>query len=157
MPSSLDVEGGPRVAPVAVDAPPSLPPNAAKPADRTFWALAQGRASGLEVEQAVLIDPSGYVIDGSTASVWAVFGTKLVTPSSPPAIHGVGRMVIEELAPKLGFTVESRAFDYDELVRADEAMLSNATGGAVAVRHRGGPISAALAHEFRQLYAGEDD
>jgi branched-subunit amino acid aminotransferase/4-amino-4-deoxychorismate lyase len=144
--SSLDVPGGPAIVPVTVRALPTLPPHAAKPADRGYWDGPQRLAHLRGGDQAVLVAPDGAVVDGGTATVWAVLGDVLVTPPAPPAIAGVARrLILRELAPLLGLATEVRPLPLEELLSAEETLLSNAVGGIVAARGRGGPVASELA------------
>lgn len=145
-PSSLDVPGGPVVVPVTVQELPTLPPHAAKPADRAYWDGPQRLAHLRGGDQAVLVAPDGAVVDGGTATVWAVLGDVLVTPPAPPAIAGVARrLILRELAPLLGLATEVRPLPLEELLSAEETLLSNAVGGIVAARGRGGSVASELA------------
>ncbi len=148
-PSSLDVPGGPAIVPVAVAALPQLPPRAAKPADRSYWDGPQRLAHLRGGQQAVLVTADGDVVDGGTATVWAVEDGVLVTPPAPPAVAGVARRaILRELAPALGLQTEVRPLPLDELEAADEVLLSNAVGGVVAAAGRGGPIADRLRDAF---------
>lgn len=149
--SSLDVARGPVIEPVVVRALPTLPRCAAKPADRAYWDGAQHLAELRRAHQAILVTAEGDVIDGGTASVWAVIGGTLVTPPAPPAIAGVARRVIlRELAPALGLRADVRPLALEELLSADEVLLSNAIGGVVAARGRGGPLGERLRSAWRE-------
>jgi branched-subunit amino acid aminotransferase/4-amino-4-deoxychorismate lyase len=151
--SSLDAVHGPVTATVRVDGAPPLPPGAAKPADRSTWDEAARRARQLGAHQAILVDADGLVIDGSSATVWAVFGDELRTPPAPPAVAGVARRFILLEAPALGLKVRVQPLASAGLDEADELMLSNAFGGVVAVRGRGGPVTARLAGELTRAWS----
>lgn len=148
-PSSLAVPGGPAIVPVTVRALPALPTAAAKPADRSYWDGPQRLARLRGGDQAVLVTPAGEVVDGGTATVWAVRGSTLVTPPAPPAIAGVARrFVLADLAPALGLACEVRALALDELLAADEIVLTNAIGGVVPARGHAGPVGTGLAEAW---------
>ncbi len=152
-PSVLAVEGGPLVVPVHVQAPAILPSGAAKPEDRGFWNDAHARAVQNGGDQAVLFDDDGWVIDGSTASVWAAIDGKIATPPAPPAVAGVARGWLLDNARDLGLEVEERPIRLSELDGAEEVFLTSALGGAVAASGRGGPRSAAISAAFRALWS----
>lgn len=153
-PSSLDVPGGPVIVPVTVREVPTLPPHAAKPADRGYWDGPQRLAHLRVGDQAVLVAPDCAVVDGGTATVWAVLGDVLVTPPAPPAIAGVARrLILRELAPLLGLATEVRPIPLEELLAADEILLSNAVGGVVAARGRGGAVASELAAAWLRVLA----
>jgi branched-subunit amino acid aminotransferase/4-amino-4-deoxychorismate lyase len=150
--SSLDVPGGPMAVAVDADGAPPLPTGAAKPADRTWWDEAQRRARALGGDQAIITAPDGRVIDGGTASVWAVFGGSLVTPPAPDAVAGVARAFLLDACARAGVPARVADLDLASLDAADELFLTNAFAGAVAVRGRGGRVFAAVAEEFGELW-----
>lgn len=150
--SSLDVPGGPVVALVEVDVPPLLPQGAAKPADRSCWDDAQRRARASGGDQAVLVALGGRVLDGGTASVWAVLDGELVTPPAPGAIAGVARAFVLDQCACAGVPVRIEALDAAALEKADELFLTNAFAGAVAVRGHRGPVFEAVAQAFARLW-----
>ncbi|MHB1323763.1 MAG: aminotransferase class IV [Coriobacteriia bacterium] len=150
-PSVIDVPGGPRIA--FVTAPvPHLPPGAAKPADRGQWDRAFEKVCG-EADVAVLVASAGGVIDTSHATLWVRRGGSLLTPPSPPALAGVSRGVVFELAPALGYEVIEASLTPAEVDSADEVVLTTAVAGARGVRGRGGEAASALEAAFDRLFA----
>ncbi len=143
-PSSLAVEGGPRLVAVEVAGPPGLPLGAAKPAARRAWDRAHRAARLKGGDQAMLVGPGGAVIDGSTASVWIREGRRLLTPPAPPAVAGVMRAVVFDLAPGCGFGARAEPLTAARVWAADEVFLTNAYGGIVPVRERDGEARRAL-------------
>jgi branched-subunit amino acid aminotransferase/4-amino-4-deoxychorismate lyase len=138
--SSLDVPNGPLVARVDIDELPPLPQPAAKPADRTWWDAAHKRATDLGVHQAIMVDGDGLVVDGSTSAVWiSREGGALVTPPAPPAIPSVSVAFIRAHAGAAGLTLRVEPVTWGQFEAAEETFLSNAFGGVVPVRGRGGP------------------
>ncbi|MDZ4654961.1 MAG: aminotransferase class IV, partial [Coriobacteriia bacterium] len=121
-PSMISIAGGPTVA-LVPSAEPHLPPGAAKPADRSFWdaALSLARVQGAHV--AVLVSADERVLDTSQATIWAVRGTRLLTPPSPPALAGVSRGFVFDIAPSLGLAAESTELSPHDLDAADELVL----------------------------------
>jgi branched-subunit amino acid aminotransferase/4-amino-4-deoxychorismate lyase len=150
--SSLDIPGGPLAVVVEADGVPVLPRGGAKPADRTWWDDAQRRARAFGADQAIITAPDGRVIDGGTASVWAVFGGVLVTPPAPDAVAGVARAFLLDACARAGVPARVADLDLASLDAADELFLTNAFAGAVAVRGRGGRVFAAVAEEFGELW-----
>jgi para-aminobenzoate synthetase/4-amino-4-deoxychorismate lyase len=149
-PSTLAVRGGPLAVPVTVAGPPELPPGAAKPADRGVWDAAQREAG--PGAQAVLVLSDGTVVDGATASVWVRRGDALLTPPAPPAVAGVARAVVLDLAAGCGYAASAATLALADLDTADEVFFSNALAGVVAARGRGGPACAALTAAFEREF-----
>jgi len=152
--SSLDVPGGPVAVAVEAEGTPPLPLGAAKPADRSWWDEAQRRARAAGGDQAIIVSPDGHVLDGGTASVWAVIGDDLLTPPAPAAVAGVARAFLLDACSRVGVPARVAELDVGSLERADELFLTNAFAGAVAVRGRGGRVFAAVAEEFSELWSG---
>lgn len=144
-PSSLAVEGGVRIAAIETAVTPELPAGAAKPAGRCFWDRAHTAARLKGADQALLHLPDGTLIDGSTATLWLVQDGVLATPPSPPAVAGVARELVFDIAGELGIDAVERRLHLSDLDSADEAWLSNAFGGMVPVRGRGGPVGERIA------------
>jgi len=154
--SSLDVVNGPVLVPVSVidlPTPPVLPASAAKPVDRSWWDAASRAAHRGGGHQALIFDADGFVIDGSSASVWGLIEGALVTTPAPPAIAGVARRFVQRAAPALGLTVRVRPLQLQQLESADEILLTNAFGGAVAARGHGGPATRAVQSLFADIWA----
>jgi branched-subunit amino acid aminotransferase/4-amino-4-deoxychorismate lyase len=149
--SSLDVPGGPVAAVVEIDEPASLPPGAAKPADRAWWDRAQRAARAAGGDQAILAH-AGRVIDGGTSTVWISAGAGLATPPAPSAIAGVARAFLLERFAESGVPVEVRDIGLEEFLSAREAFLTNAFAGAVAIRGRSGPHAASAAALFASVW-----
>jgi branched-subunit amino acid aminotransferase/4-amino-4-deoxychorismate lyase len=150
--SSLDVIGGPLVVRVDVAEQPPLPTPPGKPADRSWWDVAHKRAEALGAHQAVMVAPDGTIVDGSTAAVWIAEGGVLYTPPAPPAIPSVSVAFVREQAPRAGLDIHMEPVTWQRFDAAEEAFLSNAFGGAVAVRGRGGAIFARVAELFAEAW-----
>lgn len=150
--SSLDVPGGPRAVPVEVERSALLPPGAAKPADRSWWDDAQRRARAADGDQALIV-LDGRVVDGGTATVWISDGSRIVTPPAPGAIAGVGRAFLLETFSDAGIAVDVRDLSLEEFATAREAFLTNAFGGAVAVRGRDGAMTGLASAFFASMWS----
>lgn len=160
--SSLDVVNGPVLVPVSAhdlgaarDGRPDaahLPACGAKPADRSWWDAAAREARRLKGHQALIVDESGSVIDGSSANVWLAWGATLATPAAPPAIAGVARRLVLARAEEVGLRTDVRELRLEDVESADEVILTNAYGGAVAARGRGGSAERALRELFASVW-----
>jgi branched-subunit amino acid aminotransferase/4-amino-4-deoxychorismate lyase len=150
--SSLDVIGGPLVVRVDVAEQPPLPTPAGKPADRSWWDVAHKQAEALGAHQAVLVAPDDTVVDGSTAAVWIAEGGVLYTPPAPPAIPSVSVAFVRAQAQRAGLDIRVESITWQRFDAAEEAFLTNAFGGAVAVRGRGGAMFTRAAELFAEVW-----
>lgn len=151
-PSSLAVEGGPRIVPVEVAEPPALPSGAAKPASRRYWDKAHNVARMRGGDQAILHLPDGALVDGSTATLWLVRDGELLTPVAPPAVAGVAREAVLDAAMRLGIAAREVRLTLADLDAADEVFLSNGVGLVVPARGRGGATTTRIAEEVLALF-----
>lgn len=150
--SSLDVPNGPTVARVDVSELPALPLPAAKPADRTWWDAAHKRAGALGAHQAMLVAPDGLIVDGSTSAVWIAERGTLFTPPAPPAIPSVSVAFVRAQAERAELDIRVEPVSWERFEAAEEAFLTNAFGGAVPVRGRGGELFARVAALFAEAW-----
>ncbi len=149
--SSLDVPGGPIATLVDVDAPPWLPPGAAKPTNRSWWDDAQRRAGWGGGHQAIVVC-DGRVVDGGTASVWTVSDGVIITPPAPDAVAGVARAFLLDALARAGTPARVERVSVADFLGADEAFLTNAFGGAAPVRGRGGPVFEQVGRIFADMW-----
>jgi len=97
--------------------------------------LAKTAARRAGAFEAWLVDPDGFVTEGTSTSAWIVDPDgRLVTRELSPAIlPGVTRRVILEAAEAAHMPVVQRRFTPEEAIAAREAFISSATGVAVPV------------------------
>jgi 4-amino-4-deoxychorismate lyase len=117
---------------------------------------AQAEAARVGFDDALLVVHDGVVLEAPTSNVWFREGRRLLTPSLElPILAGVTRAVLLELAPGLGYEVESGEYELERLLAADEVFLSSsvrevmpvaAIDGAELVP---GPAAAALQASVR--------
>ena len=88
--------------------------------------LARAEARAAENDEALLLNESGFITEGSTSNIFLVFGETLVTPSiASGALPGITREAILELAESLGTKITERDVKTEELTKADEAFVTN--------------------------------
>ncbi|MBW3619558.1 MAG: aminotransferase class IV [Actinobacteria bacterium] len=90
--------------------------------------VAREHARARGADEALLTDPDGNVLEGSSSNVFAVLDGTLVTP--PPSaglLAGVTRGVVLEVAAGAGVPVEERPLSVADLSGADEAFLTATT------------------------------
>lgn len=96
-------------------------------------------------EEALLLDDSGFVAEGSGECFFIVRNGKLITPPSDNALESITQAMVIELANDLGLEVERRRITRDEVYICDEAFF---TGTAAEIT----PIKSL---DFRQIGDGK--
>jgi branched-chain amino acid aminotransferase group I len=117
--------------------------------------LANQEATHDGYEEAMLMDPQGYVCQGSGENVFIVRDGKLHTPDlSGGALNGITRDTIITFANELGIPVVERRITRDEVYIADEAFFTGTAAEVTPIREydhrpigdgRRGPITTKLA------------
>ncbi len=86
-------------------------------------------------EEAMLLDPQGFVCQGSGENVFIVRDGKLHTPDlSSGALNGITRDTIITFANELGISVIERRITRDEVYIADEAFFTGTAAEVTPIR-----------------------
>lgn len=127
--------------------------------------LAMRAARDAGADEALILDRSGNVLEGSTSNVFAVVGQTLVTPPENTAILlGITRARVLQIAAELGLTVEQRRLPLPELYAADEAFITSTIREIVPVVRvdqrsigsgKPGQTTLALLQSFQQKVRGK--
>ena len=122
-------------------------------------ALASDDARRAGFDEAILLNESGHVAEGSTSNIFMVRKGKLITPPvTENLLEGITRNAVMELAEReLGVRVAERPIDRSELYLADELFFTGtAVGVAPVVRVDHRPVGDAavgpIAGQLRHLY-----
>jgi branched-chain amino acid aminotransferase len=95
-------------------------------------AMRAARAQG--AGEALLEDPDGCILEGSTSNVFVVSSGVLLTPPETAAIlPGITRSHVLRIATHMGVAVEQRMLHKDELARADEVFICSSIRELVPV------------------------
>ena len=120
--------------------------------------LANQEATHDGYEEAMLLDPQGYICQGSGENVFIVRDGKLHTPDlAGGALAGITRETIIRFAAELGIPVVERRITRDEVYVADEAFFTGTAAEVTPIREfdhrpigegRRGPITTRLQAMF---------
>ena len=91
-------------------------------------ALAEALKDGYD--EALLLDPEGYVAEGSGENIFVIRDDVIYTPEATSALNGITRKTIFRLAADRGYDIVEKRITRDEIYIADEAFF---TGTAAEV------------------------
>lgn len=120
--------------------------------------LARLQAKAAGADDAIMLDPNGFVAEAAAENIFVVKKGRICTPDVVAALEGITRNVVIEEAAKLGFTVIVKNITYHELYTADEVFLTGTSAEIVPVREidgrligdgQAGPITTQLMQAFR--------
>lgn len=128
--------------------------------------LAKIEATKSGYQEAILLDPTGYVCEGSGENLFMVVDGKVVTPSlASGALDGITRRSLIQIATDLEYEVIERAIARAELYLADEVFLTGTAAELVPVREiddhpigegARGPVTTALQRVFERALHGRE-
>lgn len=85
--------------------------------------LAKTESVRLGFEEAIMLDPQGYVAECTGENLFLVRRGKLITPSVEPVLEGVTRHVVHTIAKDLGYRIIEQPVSRDQLYTADEVFV----------------------------------
>ena len=85
-------------------------------------------------DEALLLDASGYVMEGSGENIFLVRDGILYTPDLTSALDGVTRRTVIALADELGIRVIEKRITRDEVYIADEAFFTGTAAEVTPIR-----------------------
>lgn len=96
--------------------------------------LALQEAINCGYDEALLLDSEGYAAEGSGENLFLVRDQVLYTPPTGPALDGITRRTIIELATEAGYQVVERRLTRDEVYLADEAFFTGTAAEVTPIR-----------------------
>ncbi len=115
--------------------PNGLVPNAKASGQYLNSILAKTESANAGYDEAILLDETGNVCEGSGENIFVVREGEIVTPPHTASIlDGISRKSIVQIARDLGYTVVERDVARSELYVAEEVFLSGTAAELVPVR-----------------------
>ena len=127
--------------------------------------LAKREAKANGYDEAILLDPDGYVSEGTGENIFIVRKGRLKTTPLTSILEGITRNAVIELAREQGIVVLEEQFTRDEMYIADEVFVTGTAAELTPVREidnrrigsgKPGPMTAALQKRFFAIVRGED-
>ncbi len=128
--------------------------------------LAKTESLRLGFDEAIMLDPQGYVAECSGENIFVVRRGTIYTPPLATVLEGITRNSLIAVANDLGYKVAEQSLGRDMLYTADEVFVCGTAAEVVAVceidfRTIGagsmGPITRALQKGFHAAARGETD
>ena len=102
----------------------------------SMLALREALACGCD--EALLLDPEGYVAEGSGENIFVVRDGTIYTPELTSALDGITRGTVIQLAEELGLKVREKRITRDEVYVADEAFFTGTAAEVTPIRELDG-------------------
>lgn len=127
--------------------------------------LAKCDVKALGYDEAILLDPDGYVAEGTGENIFLVRRGQLKTTPLTSILEGITRSSVIQLAKERQIPVVEERFTRDDLYVADEVFLTGTAAEMTPVREidnrrigsgSAGPITKQLQQAFFAVVGGED-
>lgn len=96
--------------------------------------LATLNAQKAGYNEAIMLDPNGFVSEAASSNIFLAYDGKLRTPDKNHGIlSGITRQVVIDLSAKLGFPALEKEISVSEIQGADEVFLTSSIRGIVPI------------------------
>lgn len=125
--------------------------------------LAKTESVRLGFDEAILLDPQGYVAECTGENIFVVRDGVIYTPPTMAILEGITRDALITLAGDLGYMVIEQPISRDQLYRADEVFVCGTAAECIGLREidfrvigngKTGPITHALQQAFSAAVHG---
>lgn len=129
----------------------------------SMLALQEALSGG--ADEALMLDASGYVMEGSGENVFVVRDGVIYTPDLTSALEGITRDTVIQLIAEAGLTVIEKRITRDEIYVADEAFFTGTAAEVTPIRELDGrqignggrgPITELLQTRYFDCVQGRD-
>jgi branched-chain amino acid aminotransferase len=119
--------------------------------------LAKTESVRLGFEEAIMLDPQGYVGECTGENLFVVRKGKIFTPSTAPVLEGITRHSVSTIANDLGYEVMEAAISRDQLYNADEVFVCGTAAEVIGLceidfRTIGDGKSGKVTREIQNVY-----
>ena len=126
--------------------------------------LAKTESERLGFQEAIMLDPQGYVGECTGENIFVVRRGKIITPSTAPVLEGITRHTIFTIAKELGYEVLEQPISRDQLYIADEVFVCGTAAECIGLSEidfrtvgdgRTGPITRAIQNVYHDAIRGK--
>ena len=119
--------------------------------------LAKTESQRLGFDEAIMLDPQGYIAECTGENIFVVRNGKIITPSTAPILEGITRSSIYTIAKDLGYEVIEQPISRDQLYIADEVFVCGTAAECIGLceidfRKIGDGKSGKITREIQNVY-----
>lgn len=128
--------------------------------------LAKTESVRLGFDEAIMLDPDGYVAECTGENVFVVRDGRIATPPAAIVLEGITRDTTIALARDLGYDMIERPITRDQLYAADEVFVTGTAAEIIGLREidfrrigdgRSGPVTGLLRNAFEAVVRGRHE
>src|SRR5574341_464079 len=126
--------------------------------------LAKTESQRLGFEEAIMLDPQGYIAECTGENLFLVRDGRLITPSTAPVLEGITRDSLLVIAKDLGYEVTEQPVSRDQLYVADEVFVCGTAAECIGLSEidfrkigdgQTGPVTRAIQKVYHDAIRGK--
>lgn len=119
--------------------------------------LAKTESERLGFQEAIMLDPQGYIAECTGENIFVVRHGKIITPSTAPVLEGITRHSIHTIAQDLGYRILEQPISRDQLYIADEVFVCGTAAELIALseidyRKIGAGVMGPVTRQIQDVY-----
>ena len=127
--------------------------------------LAKTESVRLGFDEAILLDPQGFVAECTGENIFVVRKGRIFTPATAPVLEGITRSSIFTIATDLGLQVSEQPISRDQLYSADEVFVCGTAAECIGLSEidfrkigdgKTGPVTQSIQQVFHNAIRGKD-
>ena len=127
--------------------------------------LAKTESERLGFDEAILLDPQGYVAECTGENLFVVKAGQVISPELAPVLEGITRDAVCRIAADLGYPVVERQVSRDQLYSADEVFVTGTVAEVIGLREidfrrigagAAGPVTRQIQAVFQRAVHGQE-
>lgn len=126
--------------------------------------LAKTESVRLGFDEAIMLDPQGYIAECTGENLFVVRHGKIITPSTAPVLEGITRHTIHTIAQDLGYRILEQPVSRDQLYIADEVFVCGTAAEVIGLSEidfrkigdgRSGKVTRAIQNIYHDAIRGK--
>lgn len=127
--------------------------------------LARTESARLGFDEAIMLDPTGLVAEGTGENLFVVREGVIVTPAKTTVLEGITRDTVLTLARDLGYRIVEEPLSRDQLYVSDEVFVCGTAAEVLGIREidfrpigsgARGPVTARIADLYSRVVHGKE-
>ena len=126
--------------------------------------LAKTESERLGFQEAIMLDPDGYIAECTGENLFLVRHGKIISPDTAPVLEGITRHTLCTIASDLGYEVVEQPVSRDQLYLADEVFVCGTAAECIGVSEidfrtigegKTGPITRRIQEVYHEAIRGK--
>ena len=127
--------------------------------------LAKTESVRLGFDEAIMLDPQGYVSECTGENLFVVRNGKVITPSTAPVLEGITRHSLHTIAQDLGYETLEQPVSRDQLYIADEVFICGTAAECIGLAEidfrkigegKTGPVTRKIQDVYHEAIRGKN-